>query len=87
MEANTIRALLIDDDQGDYEMTRAIASQIEDPPVQLDWVSTFEEGRDAFEAGEHDIYIVDYFLEDLTGPKAGSQVIVLLDDLSEEPEG
>jgi len=67
LEANTIRALLIDDDQGDYEMTRAIASQIEDPPVQLDWVSTFEEGRDAFEAGEHDIYIVDYFLEDRTG--------------------
>ena len=67
MEANTIRALLVDDDQGDYEMTRAVASQIENPTVQLDWVSTFEEGRDAFEAGEHDIYIVDYFLEDRTG--------------------
>ncbi|GMR12029.1 MAG: hypothetical protein BMS9Abin29_0216 [Gemmatimonadota bacterium] len=67
MEPDTIRALLVDDDQGDFEMTRAIASQIEDPAVRLDWVSTFEEGRDAFEAGEHDIYIVDYFLEDRTG--------------------
>ena len=67
MEADTIRALLIDDDQGDFEMTRAIASKIENPAIQLDWVSTYEEGRDAFEAGEHDIYIVDYFLEDRTG--------------------
>lgn len=67
LEADTIRALLVDDDQGDYEMTRAIANQIENPAIQLDWVSTFEEGRDAFEAAEHDIYIVDYFLEDRTG--------------------
>ncbi len=67
METDTIRALLVDDDQGDFEMTRAIADQIENPLIQLDWVSTFEEGRDAFEAGEHDIYIVDYFLEDRTG--------------------
>ena len=67
LEADTIRALLIDDDQGDFEMTRAIASKIENPAIQLDWVSTYEEGRDAFEAGEHDIYIVDYFLEDRTG--------------------
>lgn len=67
METDTIRALLVDDDQGDFEMTRAIANQIENPLIQLDWVSTFEEGRDAFEAGEHDIYIVDYFLEDRTG--------------------
>ncbi len=67
LETDTIRALLVDDDQGDFEMTRAIADQIENPLIQLDWVSTFEEGRDAFEAGEHDIYIVDYFLEDRTG--------------------
>jgi PAS domain S-box-containing protein len=67
LEPDPIRALLIDDDQGDFEMTRAIASQIENPAILLDWVSTFEEGRDAFEAGEHDIYIVDYFLEDRNG--------------------
>lgn len=67
LEADTIRALLVDDDQGDFEMTRAIANQIENPTIQLDWVSTFEEGRDAFEADEHDIYIVDYFLEDRSG--------------------
>lgn len=67
MKVHTVRALLVDDDQGDYEMTRAMADQIEDPVIELDWVATFEEGRDALAAGEHDIYIVDYFLEDRTG--------------------
>ncbi len=67
LEPKTIRALLIDDDQGDFEMTRTIANQIENLTIQLDWVSTFEEGRDAIAAGEYDVYIVDYFLEDRNG--------------------
>ena len=66
MRAN-IRALLIDDDQGDYAVTKSLLSQIENPTIHLDWVSTFEEGRDALAEGGYDIYLVDYFLEDRTG--------------------
>ena len=62
-----IRALLIDDDQGDFTSTKALLSQITSPTVELDWVPTFEEGRDAIANGGYDIFLVDYFLEDRTG--------------------
>ncbi len=61
------RVLLVDDDQGDFEMTRAMLSQAEHGAFKLDWVSTFEEAVDALKAGEHDVYLLDYFLEDRTG--------------------
>ncbi len=62
-----IRALLIDDDQGDFVFTKGLLSQITHPIIELDWVPTFEEGQDAIAKGEYDIYLVDYFLEDRTG--------------------
>ena len=62
-----IRALLIDDDQGDFVFTKGLLSQITYPTIELDWVPTFEEGHDAMARGEYDIYLVDYFLEDRTG--------------------
>ena len=78
LERETIRALLVDDDgrieadgQGDFVMTRALLDQIERPTIELDWVSTFEEGRAALERDDYDVFIVDYFLaappEDRTG--------------------
>jgi len=67
VETEQIHVLLVDDDQGDFEMTRAMLSQIDTADLTLDWVSTFEEGLDALEEGVHDVYLVDYFLEDRTG--------------------
>ena len=62
-----IRALLIDDDQGDFVFTKALLSQLTRPTIELDWVPTFEEGRDAITLGDYDIYLVDYLLGDRTG--------------------
>jgi PAS domain S-box-containing protein len=67
LERDNVRALLIDDDQGDFEFTRALMSQIERPKITLDWVSTFEEGVDALSDNDYDLFFVDYFLEDRTG--------------------
>lgn len=67
MDAETIKVLLVDDDQGDFEMTRAMLSQAEHGSFTLEWVSTFEEAVDAFRGRSHDVYLVDYFLEDRTG--------------------
>ena len=63
----TIRALLIDDDQGDFVVTKGLLSQITHPTIELDWVPTFEEGHDAIANGGYDVYLVDYLLEDRTG--------------------
>ena len=62
-----IRALLIDDDQGDYVFTKELLSQIAHPAIELDWVPSFQEGQDLIAKGGYDIYLVDYFLEDRTG--------------------
>jgi PAS domain S-box-containing protein len=61
------KVLLVDDDQGDFEMIRVMLSQAEHGQFRVDWVATFEEALDAFEKDEHDVYFVDYFLEDRTG--------------------
>ncbi len=67
--SQTIRILLIDDDQGDFEMTRVLVSNIARATIELDWVSSYEEGIDALKDQEHDVYLVDYFLEDQDGLK------------------
>lgn len=63
----TVRALLIDDDQGDFVFTKALVEQIKHPTIELDWVPTFQEGRDAMAKGGYDVYLVDYFLDQGTG--------------------
>ena len=48
-------------------MTRALLGQIERPAIELDWVATFEEGREALVRDDYDVYLLDYFLEERTG--------------------
>lgn len=67
VDTEQIKVLLVDDDQGDFEMIRVMLSKTEHRKFKLDWVSTYEEAKDAFEADNHDVYFLDYFLEDRTG--------------------
>jgi len=48
-------------------MIRVMLSQAEHGQFKVDWVATYEEALDAFEREAHDVYFVDYFLEDRTG--------------------
>lgn len=67
MAAEKIRLLLVDDDEGAFQMTRAMISQIDAQEIDLEWAATFEAGLEALEAGAHDLYLIDYFLEERTG--------------------
>ncbi len=67
MENTAIKVLLVDDDQGDFEMFRVMLSKAENQAYEIDWVSTYEEAMDAFKAGSYDVYFLDYNLEDRTG--------------------
>jgi PAS domain S-box-containing protein len=58
---------MVDDDQGDFEMTRAMLGQIPRGDLSIDWVSTFAEGKEAIQRSEHDVYLIDYLLEDRDG--------------------
>ena len=64
-----IRVLVVDDDPGDFEMARAIIQNIDDGETDFDveWASSYAEALNAFDEEEHDVYLVDYFLEDHDG--------------------
>ncbi len=63
----TIRILIIDDDPGDYYMTRAMLEQLSEPRIETEWASSFEQALTGIRSGSFDLYLVDYFLEDRTG--------------------
>ncbi len=67
MTPESIRILLVDDDLGDQEMTRAMLSQAQRVRYELDWASSYEEALDALQRRAHDLYLVDYLLEDRSG--------------------
>ena len=62
-----IRVLLIEDEEAHYQVTRALLQGAERADFELGWVKTFDDAREAIALGEHDVYLVDYFLEDRTG--------------------
>lgn len=62
-----IRVLLVDDDQGDFVMTENLLSQVGDGTIEIEWVPTYEEAIEALERNEHDLYLIDYLLEDRDG--------------------
>ncbi|MFB6249264.1 MAG: response regulator [Salinibacter sp.] len=59
--------LLIEDDEGDYLITQALLDRAQTIECTLDWVSTYEEGRDAVLTDDYDAYLVDYRLGANTG--------------------
>ncbi|MBW2736483.1 MAG: PAS domain S-box protein [Deltaproteobacteria bacterium] len=62
-----VRVLLVEDNRADYLFTRALLNAIEEGTYQLDWVSTFAEGARELARGTHDIYLLDYRLDDGNG--------------------
>lgn len=67
MVPDPIRVLLVDDDQGDFELTQAMLSEAAHGKYQLDWVPSHGEAIEALRKNVHDVYLVDYVLEEPTG--------------------
>ncbi|MFT5174440.1 MAG: diguanylate cyclase (GGDEF)-like protein, partial [Gammaproteobacteria bacterium] len=57
---NTIRLLLIEDNRGDYLLTREMLTDIGSWRFSLDWESTFDGGLEALSTGTYDVCLVDY---------------------------
>jgi diguanylate cyclase (GGDEF)-like protein len=66
-----LRILLIDDDEDEYILLKELVvgsaggRTIEN--IQLAWVSTYEEARDAFSNCQYDLFLVDYHLGSRSG--------------------
>ncbi len=66
-EKETINILLIEDDEDDYLLTKALVSAKENASIRLDWVDSYELAIPAINKKQHDVYLVDYRLGPYTG--------------------
>jgi PAS domain S-box-containing protein len=71
MKSETIKVLLIDDDEDDYILTRELFSLTKRGKYALDWASSYEEGLKVAMRREHHVCLVDYQL----GERNGAQLI------------
>src|ERR1700730_4644371 len=71
MKSETIKVLLIDDDEDDYILTRRLLSEVKVGKYELDWAPSYEEGLEVAGRREHHVCLVDYRL----GERSGVQLI------------
>jgi two-component system, sensor histidine kinase and response regulator len=74
-EQTPIRVLLVDDDEDEYIITRRIISEIVGRKHILDWASSYDQGLSMIEEGRHDIYLIDYRLDEKNGLDLLSEAI------------
>ncbi len=66
-DQSPIRVLLVDDDEDEYIITRRIISEIVGRKHLLDWASSYEQGLAMIQESRHDIYLIDYRLDQKNG--------------------
>jgi len=63
----SVRVLIVDDDEEDFEIIRDLIQNIPEQNFQVDWCKNYETGSKALSNPKHDIYFVDYYLGVKTG--------------------
>jgi two-component system, sensor histidine kinase and response regulator len=71
MKSETIKVLLIEDDEDDYVLTRELLAEVNGGQYALDWASSYQEGLKVAARLEHHVCLVDYRL----GERSGVQLI------------
>jgi PAS domain S-box-containing protein len=71
MKSETIKVLLVDDDEEDYILTRELLSEVKIGKYELDWAASYEEGLEVMGRRKHHVCLVDYRL----GERSGVQLI------------
>lgn len=64
---NTIRVLIIDDDEDDAFILRRHLMSNDDYHFVVEWVDSFDDACEKIFARQHDVYLIDYRLGDKTG--------------------
>ncbi|MCC7451347.1 MAG: PAS domain S-box protein [Anaerolineae bacterium] len=75
MQSNPIHALLIDDSRMQYTMIRDFLSVSTQGTITLDWAFNYETGLAAIRANQHDVYLIDYQLDDRNGLELLTQAV------------
>lgn len=61
-QAESIRLLLIDDDEDEFTLLRETLAEIRGTHFDLEWISTYGKGLEAIIDGRHHAYLIDYRL-------------------------
>ena len=64
---NSIRVLLVDDDEDDFILTSDYLKEIPGKNFEIDWASNFNSALELINGKNHDIYIFDFLLGAKTG--------------------
>lgn len=64
---NTVRILVVDDDEDDFFITSEYIKQIDSTPFQIDWCYKYDDAIDQIKNDGYDLYLVDYRLGAKTG--------------------
>ena len=67
IDTRPVRILLVEDDEDDYVLTRALLSESRRTAFELEWIASFEEAQRAIAAGTFDVCLVDYRLGEHDG--------------------
>ncbi len=62
-----LKILLVDDDEDDYLIVKAIVAKIAHAPFALSWCQDYDEALLLIDKNEHDVYLIDYRLGARTG--------------------
>jgi diguanylate cyclase (GGDEF)-like protein/PAS domain S-box-containing protein len=58
----TIRVLLVEDDEDDYLLFRQLLTKVHQEEFALDWVPSYEAGLEEIGRDRHDVYVLDHRL-------------------------
>lgn len=67
MNQETIRILLVDDDEDDYVITRDLLAEVREVNYEMDWVSTCQSAMDRIAQKKYDVCLFDYYLGEGNG--------------------
>lgn len=78
-KARKISVLLVDDDKDEYFLLKEVISEFRRLDVNLDWISSVDQAKQAIINGNYDVYLIDYKLTGITG-------IELIDEVREKKD-
>jgi two-component system sensor histidine kinase/response regulator len=67
LKTQSIRVLLIEDDEDDYVITRNLFAKTEGGNYQLEWEGNYAASVETIKANRHDVYLIDYRLGEHNG--------------------
>ena len=71
MNQGHLSILIVDDDEDDYFLTRAILAEVYGDQIDADWISSYETAIETLLTGRHGLCLLDYNL----GPRTGLDLL------------